>query len=102
SRGSQPEPEHAARAGSQPIVRRLAIDQEPGAAWHSVRDRRAIAASLFTHDEQESDATLAARPQPFGCGDLSRQNPLRIAPPAAIKPAVFHATCEKRRDAVVM
>ena len=83
--GAQPEAQDAARRETQPVVRRLAVDQKPAAATRLVGRARAVAAALLADDEHEPDARFALAPEAIGGRHLRRENPFRIAGAAPIE-----------------
>ena len=68
--GGQPQAQDAARRDAEPVVGRLAVDQEPGLPRRGIRGRGAVAAPFLADDEQQPDARLAGRTQPLGGGNL--------------------------------
>ena len=100
---TQLEPQDAARGEPEPVVGRLAVDEEPAiraAAWFA--RARAVAAALFADHEQQADARLARPPQPIGGRDLRGQNPFASHAPRPYEPVALDAAREERRDAVEM
>ena len=78
----QPHAIDAARRDAEPVVRRLAVDQEAAIrGGERVRGLRAVAAPLLADDEQQADARLAGRAQPLGGGDLRDQRALASQAP---------------------
>ena len=96
----QPEPQGAARRQRQPVVGRLAVDEEPRTRRREVRRARAVAAALLADDEQQADALLAGAPQAVDGRDLRREDALRIARAAAEDASALEPARKKRRDAV--
>ena len=98
---AQLEAQDAARREAEPVVGRLAVDQEPAAAGRRlVRRARAVAAALLADDEQQADARFAVAPQPIGRRHLRRENALRVARAAPVQAIAFDAARKERRHAV--
>ena len=92
---------HRTRGKPEPVVGRLAVDQESTAGCRRVvRHARAVAAALFADDEHEPHARFAGRAQPLDGGNLRGQNPLRVARSPAEETIAGHAARKERRHAV--
>ena len=98
---------NAARGESQPVVGRLAVNQEPGSVRRLVRDLRAVAAALFADHEQQADTRLARPaaggppppPAPPGCPSHRRHRGRTTGrlPPGSEKRAGRSRNASRRR-----
>ena len=100
ARRAQPRAIDAARRGGEPVVGRLAVDQEARSGRDDVRGRRAVAAPLLADDEQQADARLAGGAQPLGRRDLRDERALGVAGSAPVQAPVRLAARKERRHAV--
>src|SRR6476646_5789906 len=103
SRGVKAHAQHAAGRDAKPVVSRLAVDEIPYPLRRLVvGDTRAVAATLFAGEEQHRNPGLTRGAKPFDRCYLGRENPFRVARPAAEDHATLLPRSYERRYAVEM
>ncbi len=98
--GHEPDTQHAARGGAEPIVGRLAVDEKLAARRKRVGGAGAVAAALLARHEEQADGRAAGSAQSLRRGHLRGQDPFGVARATSIQPIALDATGKERRHAV--
>src|SRR5215212_8785857 len=96
----QVDSKHAASRNPEAVVGWLAVNEILRTGCKLLRQLRAIAAPLFTYDEQQSDVFHALTAQLFGRRDLRSGRAFGVARSTAIQCVAVNSAGKERRHAV--